>query len=223
MKISNPKIVKTKHPSLLLTVPGTNRPCGKVTSTQCTSCTTTSSKSTTWVTNYLTIIAHWQSQVNETTLWGCYVHCALWRSMGSRTGFLRSLATLSGLKEWTTYFLVKQHWTDRTWPPEYSGCTLRKITDEIFKMKIFGRSVAHIQVIEFQKRGYPHAHIIIHLANEDKLQDDVDQLISAEIPDSTLNPTLHSIVISQMMHGPCGDLNPNCPCEGYYKTKWLPT
>ena len=27
-----------------------------------------------------------------------------------------------------------------------------------------------------------------------------------------LNPTLHSIVISQMMHGPCGDLNPNCPC-----------
>ena len=91
---------------------------------------------------------------------------------------------------------------------------LRQITDEIYKKKIFGRTVAHIQVIEFQKRGYPHAHIIIHLANDDKLQDgvDVDQLISAEIPDSTLNPTLHAIVIKQMMHGPCGDMNPNCPC-----------
>ena len=48
---------------------------------------------------------------------------------------------------------------------------LCQITD---KKKILGRSVAHIQVIEFQKRGYPHAHIIIHLANEDKLQDGVD-------------------------------------------------
>ena len=30
--------------------------------------------------------------------------------------------------------------------------------------------------------------------------------------ESMLNPTLHAIVISQMMHGPCGDMNPNCPC-----------
>ena len=40
--------------------------------------------------------------------------------------------------------------------------------EKVVKKKV---AVAHIQVIEFQKRGYPHAHIIIHLANEDKLQD----------------------------------------------------
>ena len=50
--------------------------------------------------------------------------------------------------------------------------------EKVIKKKV---AVAHIQVIEFQKRWYPHDYIIIHLANEDKLQDgdDVDQLYVA--------------------------------------------
>ena len=30
-----------------------------------------------------------------------------------------------------------------------------------------GRAISHIQVIEFQKRGLPHAHLLLKLANED--------------------------------------------------------
>ena len=57
------------------------------------------------------------------------------------------------------------------------------------------KSVSHVQVIEFQKRGLPHAHLLIHLAIEDKLQnsDDVDKLISAEIPDPVSQPRLYEI------------------------------
>ena len=37
---------------------------------------------------------------------------------------------------------------------------LRKLLDLITTQKVFGRSVAHTFVVEFQKRGLPHAHIL---------------------------------------------------------------
>lgn len=40
----------------------------------------------------------------------------------------------------------------------------------------------------------------------------IDQLIFAEIPDPITNPELHAKVCKFMLHGPCGDLNANCPC-----------
>jgi len=47
--------------------------------------------------------------------------------------------------------------------------------------------------IEFQKRGLPHAHILIWLgsANKLKTRNDIDKIISAELPDGTLYPKLH--------------------------------
>ena len=68
--------------------------------------------------------------------------------------------------------------------------------------------------IEFQKCGLPHAHILLHLANENKLEtaEDIDSLISAEIPDPTVKHELHEIIKSCMIHGLCGILNQNSPC-----------
>ena len=44
-------------------------------------------------------------------------------------------------------------------------------------------------MIEFKKRGLPHAHILIVLANEDKIQlKDIDWIVSAEIPDEKIHP-----------------------------------
>nr|XP_047129644.1 uncharacterized protein LOC100203234 [Hydra vulgaris] len=70
------------------------------------------------------------------------------------------------------------------------------------------------RVIEFQKRGLPHAHILLHLANDDKLEtsQDIDNLICAEIPDLIVNCELYDIIKTCMIHGPCGILNPNSPC-----------
>ena len=90
------------------------------------------------------------------------------------------------------------------------------ITARVFKMKldammkdlmkngIMGRSIAHIQVIEFQKRGLPHAHLLIRLHNDDAPTVDMfDQFVCAEIPNKDTHPRLYAIVTSNMLHGPC--------------------
>lgn len=71
---------------------------------------------------------------------------------------------------------------------------------------IFGKVLAHVHVIEFQKRGLPHAHILLILNSESKLdtEEKIDQIVHAEIPNKERNPTLYDIVTSHMVHGPCG-------------------
>ena len=80
--------------------------------------------------------------------------------------------------------------------------------------KMFGKQLANIHVIDYQKRGLPHAHILIWLVNEAKVRtvEELDSLISAEIPDPNVFPRLHEIVTSCMLHGPCGVVKPNASC-----------
>ena len=61
-------------------------------------------------------------------------------------------------------------------------------------------------VIEFQKRGLPHAHIVIFLENGRKIEtpNDIDRVISAEIPDKNIDSELYDAVSEFMLHGPCG-------------------
>ncbi|XP_021732611.1 uncharacterized protein LOC110699399 [Chenopodium quinoa] len=88
--------------------------------------------------------------------------------------------------------------------------TLKK---QIKKERIFGEVVAMIYVVEFQKRGLPHAHLLIILKHDFKIRgpSKYDKFVCAEIPSSD-NPRLRKVVLTHMMHGPCGRLNPKCPC-----------
>lgn len=90
---------------------------------------------------------------------------------------------------------------------------LVELKKDIMDKKVFGPVAGMICVVEFQKRGLPHAHFLIILESQFKIKnpEDFDGYVSAEIP-STDSPHLHSAVLKHMMHGPCGNYNPNCSC-----------
>ena len=91
---------------------------------------------------------------------------------------------------------------------------LKELIHDLIQQNVLGRVNAYVYTIEFQKRGLPHAHMVLFLADADKPRttEDVDRLVTAEIPDPQLHPEFHDTVKRHMMHGPCGDLDPECVC-----------
>jgi len=71
-----------------------------------------------------------------------------------------------------------------------------------------------LHTVEFQKRGLPHAHIIVWLAQDTSQPSPafIDKFISAEIPDTYVDPLGYALVAEHMMHGPCGHGYATCPC-----------
>ncbi|TKR59316.1 hypothetical protein L596_029006 [Steinernema carpocapsae] len=98
---------------------------------------------------------------------------------------------------------------------------MNEFMDDICKKGVLGKVTAYVKVVEFQKRGLPHIHMLLMLREEDKLRtpEQVDSLVWAEIPDPTEFPRLHEIVTRHMMHGPCGNHNLRSPCMEKLKTK----
>ena len=113
--------------------------------------------------------------------------------------------------------------------PDLVGRVFKLKKDQFMKDinsgQVFGKVPAFLWVIEFQKRGLPHAHILVILAKDDRLSSgaDVDNVISAQLPpDPELFPIgseqraqaerLEKIVLQNMVHGPCGKENPSSPC-----------
>jgi hypothetical protein len=88
------------------------------------------------------------------------------------------------------------------------------LLDDIFKKHVLGKAVARVFTIEFQKRGLPHMHMIVYLAPESKFRtpEDVDSLISAEIPCPNTQPELFNAVTKFMIHTPCGPDHPDARC-----------
>ena len=106
---------------------------------------------------------------------------------------------------------------------------------------ILGKMIARTHSIEFQKREFPHMHIIFWLEEGSYMTSkELDQLICAELPDQYLsekdatgkqmvdgegrpihkrdengekviNP-LWTAVTSFMLHGPCGEYNHSLGC-----------
>ena len=89
-----------------------------------------------------------------------------------------------------------------------------ELIDDICKRKIFGAVSAYIYVIEFQKRGLPHVHILVTLDKKHRLRspDDIDSCINATWPNPEEDSVLFETIKSCMVHGPCGNINPKAPC-----------
>ena len=90
---------------------------------------------------------------------------------------------------------------------------VKKLLEMFTKEMIFGKPRARLYSIKWQKRGLPHCHLLLWLIPEHKITPDtIDDVICAEIPDPTVDPELHQIVTCNMVHGPCGSINPDSPC-----------
>merc|ERR1712082_11685 len=95
---------------------------------------------------------------------------------------------------------------------------------------ILGKRVANMRVVEFQKRGLPHAHMLIILQQRHAIKsaEQVDEIVSAEIPphpnsihdeDPDVQQEkreqarrLRELVLKNMVHGPCGTEKQHAPC-----------
>jgi hypothetical protein len=88
---------------------------------------------------------------------------------------------------------------------------LKSLINFIVHLKVFGSVRCWMYSVEWQKRGLPHAHILIWLYNKIN-SNEIDDVISAELPDADIDMDLHQVVTKHMIHGPCGTINPNSPC-----------
>ncbi|GJY45173.1 DNA helicase [Tanacetum coccineum] len=100
------------------------------------------------------------------------------------------------------------------------------IVDRVFEMKVqqfvrylrdaqpFGKTVAVLYTIEFQKRGLPHCHTLLWIHDSARVHrdEDIDLYICAELPSKDTDPECYTIVSELMMHGPCGLAYPSASC-----------
>ncbi|GJV01309.1 DNA helicase [Tanacetum coccineum] len=88
------------------------------------------------------------------------------------------------------------------------------------EVKTFGYVTAVLYTIEFQKRGLPHYHTLLWVDSKNTLKDasQIDEHISAEIPDPVQDPRGYKLVTELMMHGPCGAANLGCKSPDEVRT-----
>ncbi|GJZ46101.1 DNA helicase [Tanacetum coccineum] len=100
------------------------------------------------------------------------------------------------------------------------------VVDRVFEMKIhnfvnylrdakpFGKVVAVLYTVEFQKRGLPHCHTLLWIDESVRVRrdEDIDNYVSAELPFQDIDPEGYRVVSELMMHDPCGLANPSAVC-----------
>lgn len=92
---------------------------------------------------------------------------------------------------------------------------LKELMKNLTKDHVLGRHVAHAYTVEFQKRGLPHAHILLIVENRDAVDnpEKIDKVVSAFLPDRTEDPKLHDLVKTHMMHQKCNASGTSTKCH----------
>ena len=82
----------------------------------------------------------------------------------------------------------------------------KAIMNDIMVNHVLGLPAGFVWVVEFQKRGLPHAHLVLFMVEQDQIKfqiDKMDAVVCAELVDSKNNPKLCELVNKFMLHGPC--------------------
>jgi hypothetical protein len=83
---------------------------------------------------------------------------------------------------------------------------LNALLKDLLQNGILGTTVADIHVVEWQKRGLLHGHILIILRSQDQPRDnsEYDRIVCAELLEKSTHFELYNIVTSRMLHGLVG-------------------
>ena len=74
----------------------------------------------------------------------------------------------------------------------------------LLKGGCFGALEAWLYSIEFQKRGLPHAHILLWLTKDSAIHPHfIDSVVSAELPHRDVDPVLSDYLLCQHMQQKC--------------------
>ncbi|XP_078431629.1 uncharacterized protein LOC144703317 [Wolffia australiana] len=80
---------------------------------------------------------------------------------------------------------------------------LKELLHLIIDKEVFSKVNGRVYVVEFQKRGLPHAHMlwVLDAQYKPKTPEDIDKIVCAEIPDPS-DKDLFDCVTTHMIHGP---------------------
>jgi PIF1-like helicase/Helitron helicase-like domain at N-terminus/Helicase len=87
---------------------------------------------------------------------------------------------------------------------------LKRLIKDIMSKNIFGKCVGLTYSVEFQKRGLPHAHILVFLSTQYQVGRRFDEFVCAEIPNPITQKKLYDLVLRHMIHRPCEQVKTNC-------------
>nr|GFA58604.1 helicase [Tanacetum cinerariifolium] len=91
---------------------------------------------------------------------------------------------------------------------------LTELMDDLTKRHVFRDCCVVVYVIAFQKQGLPYVHILLLLEERFKCMtpDEINDIISAELPSPTKDSVGYKVVSEFMLHGPCSKDTKYAPC-----------
>ncbi|GJZ82671.1 ATP-dependent DNA helicase PIF1-like protein [Tanacetum coccineum] len=91
---------------------------------------------------------------------------------------------------------------------------LTELMDDLTKRHVLGDCCAVVCVIEFQKQGLPHAHILLWSEECFKCTtpNEINDIIAAKLLSPTEDPDGYKVVSEFMLHGPCDKDVKYAPC-----------
>nr|KAJ0193704.1 hypothetical protein LSAT_V11C800425610 [Lactuca sativa] len=102
-------------------------------------------------------------------------------------------------------------------PPSFVGgprYMYNHYQDALSICREYGTIFYNLYIIEFQKRGLPHCHALIWVADSHKIKEPsaIDAYITVALPDPVCEALLYETITRCLIHGPCGLLNTEAPC-----------